>query len=53
MQILNETDCPYGAGECPKVAKLEEDVRSIKRLLWAVVIFLAAEFGTRFLEVLA
>lgn len=49
MMLQNE--CPYGAEECPKVAKLEDDVKSIKRLLWAVVIFLAAEFGTTFLAV--
>lgn len=50
--MMQQNECPYGAGDCPKVAKLEEDVRSIKRLLWAVVIFLAAEFGTTFLAVI-
>lgn len=46
------SECPYGAEDCPKVSKLEADLKSIKRCLYAVVIFLAGEFGTRFIEVL-
>lgn len=43
-------DCPYGADTCPKVQKLEDDIRHIKRTLYLVVVFLAAQFGTTFLQ---
>ena len=45
-------DCPYGAKNCPKVSKLESDIKAIRYTLYLVVIFLAGEFGTRFLEVI-
>lgn len=51
MQLMMN-ECPYGADDCPKVTKLEADLKSIKRCLYAVVVFLAAEFGTRFIEVI-
>lgn len=49
-QIMMNEQCPYGAEDCPKVARLEDDLKSIKRCLYVVVLFLACEFGTRFLE---
>lgn len=53
MDQMLKIDCPYGASDCPKVAELKDDMRAIKRTLYLVVIFLAAEFGTTFLAVIA
>lgn len=50
--IKQANECPYGADTCPKVEKLEDDIRHIKKTLYVVVIFLAAQFGTTFLGVL-
>lgn len=50
--MVTKNDCPYGADTCPKVAKLEDDIRAIKRALYVVVLFLAGQFGTSFLSVI-
>lgn len=47
---MKANECPYGASDCPKVKTLEDDIKHIRQTLYLVVIFLAAQFGTTFLQ---
>lgn len=48
----NDPQCPYGDKDCPKISKLEKDIRSIKMTLYAVTAFIIVKFGAEFFEVI-
>lgn len=52
MNPKNEATCPYNDKDCPKISKLERDIKSIKMTLYAVTAFIIVKFGAEFFEVI-